>query len=212
MKKWILKKKLTSGILLIAGIMFTIVCCKTPEEEYSTCRILPQDGETNIKVLNSDYLVKFWETKFDSSKTYRVGIGEGKAENIEEITDWLGLPKEISSVSIVFYVNKFPAKDEQLTKENIVGCQYYYVVEGSLMHKFYYSDKGKMVIVKSLTGESNGINYNDRQDIYSLYFFNLFENVLAFEITDNSVRYRQSNHNDVSSAIEDMLAQVSKPQ
>jgi hypothetical protein len=200
-------KQLLSFIVItcVVIIVFLTTSCKQPNPICSSCKLLPADDTVNIKILSNDYLVKYWNDTISSDRYYRIGMGEASSEQLKEVVDWINLPKESIPVSVVLYVNKFVANGVTVSGEDILGCQYYYVVGDILMHKFYFMDKGKLVNIKSLTGQTSGINYNNRFDLYRIYFANKFPKVFAFGLTDVSVPYREPSFNEVNALVQYLL-------
>lgn len=162
--------------LLIAGLTlslsFSQTSCKQGEKQCSTCRVLPEDGKAKLAINGTTYEMPFWETKEPGKQTYRTGMDDATTDQLAEVIDWLKLPREQAPKSIVLFTSKFYTNGEGVDKVDILGCQYYYVVNKKLMHRFYYMHNGAMVNVNSLTGESRGINFNNRYDLAQIYFSN----------------------------------------
>lgn len=197
------KIKLLSPLLIVGlslSLSFSQTSCKQGEKQCSTCRVLPEDGKAKLAINGITYEMPFWETKEPGKQTYRTGMGNATADQLTGVIDWVKLPREQASKSIVLFTSKFYANGEQVDKADILGCQYYYVVNKKLMHRFYYMHNGEMVNVNSLTGESRGINFNNRYDLAQIYFSN-YGNVFAFDLTNIAVKYEKGKHNEVSAAI-----------
>lgn len=190
--------------LLIAGLSlvlsFSQTSCKQGEKQCSTCRVLPENGKAKMAINGNTYELPYWEAAEPGKQTYRTGRGFVKGDQLRGIIKWLDLPKEQAPANVVLFTSKFHKDGEQVDKADILGCQYYYVVNRTLMHRFYYMHDGRMVNVGSLTGESNGINYNNRADLAEIYFSS-YKTVFAFGLGDSSVEFGECKRNEVSAAI-----------
>lgn len=200
------KDMFLTRFLLFLGALFLFSCGK---KAVTTCISLPPDGILQVRMNSLPFKMPYWETVTgeDSSCRYLTTDGSGTSSQLAGIIDWLGLPWHQSPKSVVIYGDKVFTQGEELALSDVLGCQYYYVVGNRLLHSFYLMQQGRLVEVPAFQGKVSGISFNDRQDLYELYFLKDHKTVVAWDITDNNIPYSSGGRNEVSVVIQQMMEQ-----
>lgn len=183
-------------------LLWALLLFSCGKRTVTTCTPLPSDGELWLRVVDMDFRMPYWEVIDSATKaSYRTTDGSATDAQLQSIVHWLGLPQKKLMKSLVIYGDSIITDGSNLTKEQVLGCQYYYVMKGQLMQSFYLMQAGRLSLVPALTGAVNGISFNLRQDLYELYFRAHHREVVAWDFTNDAVIFRRNGRNEVSKKI-----------